>query len=412
MPHDTPYETPTVEKLALWELISGFDIRGQKTIKSVEHEEFDLVPDGWAAAMWVAYKYTQGGFLRNLLLLRPCKPEDIIMESFAVLNPSTGEVALSSVNGHSQRTASEYWTKVCQAYKARGEPDEIVRTHWFNSAPATPSSSPTSTSGSPQTDALRPGPTSSSSRLRSNANSLSVPPSLGNVGLATTLHVRYHEPLSYPFPLDANDRLFAFEPDFVSKSFTPTSPIFFASRFERLRQLYALICQENPHQDPSRRPSAQYTKLLTDVFSTLISMLLYFLAIVDSGNTLSHFGFDYLSWKAVYRACRDRGSEVFGIKKGFGENGKFLRDLNNEGKLEELFRGASEWWIQEEGVQDREGRKMIVDTLVLMKNGLLRILSNRRILRDFPELGPYFVNPYRPVPRQSFSVLNPHKRKR
>lgn len=80
---DEPHETPTLEEIELVDLVFRYPLRGNSTIAEVPPPDFDLVPDGWAAATWVAFEYGIPGnaWMRDLLTTRKCKPEEIVSSS-------------------------------------------------------------------------------------------------------------------------------------------------------------------------------------------------------------------------------------------------------------------------------------------------------------------------------------------
>ncbi|GAA5886714.1 hypothetical protein JCM16303_003290 [Sporobolomyces ruberrimus] len=410
---DEPHETPTLEEIELVDLVFRYPLRGNSTIANVAHPNFDLVPDGWAAAMWVAFEYgiPWNAWLRDLLTTRKCKPEEIGLESFAVLIREPPGLDAKAMTRRLESDQRRYWQEVCRAC---GEPRNATTIiHAYDYFPrrfpaavpipttsileprGTRSHSPATSSASPRTNPPPP----SSPRSRNPPQ-----PALPNHGPSSTpgtsdpvplqerfvIHVRHLEPTSFPCPIEQitdptttepRTVLFAFAPHHRTSSWIPSPSIFFASRFNRLRELSQLLFHAS-HPDANRDISSPSNKekIKRDIYSSLLAMLLYFTGSypVELDRPV-RVEFCYPTWKYVYEECDRRGSERFGIREAFIANRKFLFEWEEKGKCRDWFEKASEWWVPGEGSEVDKARADIRGSLIFMKNELLRIYDDKSL---------------------------------
>lgn len=162
------------------------------------------------------------------------------------------------------------------------------------------------------------------------------------------IKLRGREPIAYPVPRANTTLLFGFER--IPSSFfyphssvsIPHSAVFFASRFHYLRELVRRL-------GTARNDFELYHRIEKDIYSLLLSMLAYFVG--EKGLQGGEFDlrFDFTSWANTYRRLSNRGSDIFGVRDGFGTNREFL--LKIEVNLSSWFAAAVHWWIPEKSLK-------------------------------------------------------------
>ncbi|GAA5880583.1 hypothetical protein JCM16303_005440 [Sporobolomyces ruberrimus] len=170
----------------------------------------------------------------------------------------------------------------------------------------------------------------------------------------------------------------------------PAVPIFFASRFHRLRQLSRRLSDARLSRASRHRDSDELEIATTrDIHSVLMSMLMFFVGCKGLEHQGERHGvkvFHYPSWKDIYEECEHRGSEVFGPKDGFGSNSMFLKWLKEGGDLEHWFRDASNWWVQGDETEDRRQKALLRDTFGGMVKSLEDVFHDEQLKHDYPHL--------------------------
>ncbi|GAA5881043.1 hypothetical protein JCM16303_004650 [Sporobolomyces ruberrimus] len=390
--HATSHAIPTLsDKVRLSDLVSAFALQGQEhDIFDVEHPRFDYIPDGMAAAVRVAHEYADRDELVRLLAHRLCDPADITEESYSVLKGAVAGITIREYARESEKVQLKHWTRVCRKYKEPGIPTGIARKLIYDSSSPTVPSAPVSPTASSNTPRLLPTPPASPHSTRSQTTEpLILSPVVSTQALVS---IRFREPLPYPTPLANVRLLFGFVQGAHSDGFLPTSPIFFASRFHRLRELSRLLRYALHPRHSSSSASEEWAEtqeernIKKEIYGVLLGMLMFYLGTRASRGAQELGGFDYGFWKRVYERCGERGSEVFGLKDGFGLNREFFEEITGGGKLDDWFWEASEWWIEGDGWKEWRDRDMIVGALRGMERKLGSVLNRGLIARDFPHL--------------------------
>ncbi|GAA5886704.1 hypothetical protein JCM16303_003287 [Sporobolomyces ruberrimus] len=382
-PHHGGVELPLLKTITPYDLVT-MQLRRQEPFSGIEHEGFDLVHDGWSAAIWVSYRgHTFSDLtLRSLLYDRECRTEELVLENCAVSRRS--DVREQEL----QESVSTFWKEVCEKNNDRGIlTTEILRKRDYLEPDLRGETVPTVSTSS------APSPGGPSDSARPNAT---VRP----VGRAyRKIQIRTHEPLSYPFPVESHHHLFGFVHEPNDDDYLPGSAIFFASRFHRLRELSHHL--SNVSQG-GRAPSAHDRQAQTDMYSIIMSMLVYYRGMLVLHTTDTNFSFRYSDWKKTYKVCEEMGSEVFGFTTSFIRNREFLFELGEQGKYEGLFKRACDWWVPEDEHPVTLNKEKLYVALSQMQINLLKIFDDPQVIEDFPHrhLVRYGQStPYVPVAR-------------
>ncbi|GAA5957775.1 hypothetical protein JCM3765_003762 [Sporobolomyces pararoseus] len=214
------------------------------------------------------------------------------------------------------------------------------------------------------------------------------------------IKVLYQEPVALPFPLDENRHVHRTN----KNKLVPQSAIFFASRFYKLRQLERRITALNRCIAP---PSREQGELWEEVYSTLMSMLLYYASAFRDEDSSVPFTFDFESWKETYKHGSVYGSEIFGLKDGFGLN----RELFNR-----FMKSSSQWlenaikgWIPESDTKSEQSRKAMQ---ALMKEMLDKLSKIFKESHQDSSLSTSSLTPFVPTTRKPGSFKEELRLKR
>lgn len=200
--------------------------------------------------------------------------------------------------------------------------------------------------------------------------------------------VRIRQPLELPFTSrEARDFVYPLHQN-NKTHLVPQSAIFFASRFHRLRELVRkLEIAKSGLEDPRRghRERAEFEQRkqesLKEIYSVLLSASLYLAAMLRSNAEASRDGgrdrLEYYAstWLEVYEKGTARGSEVFGMKDGFGLNGEFLLKHRKEWSV--WSEEAIDWWCPNTSDRnlDRVNRVVLKNALNLLKKELFEMFA-------------------------------------
>lgn len=296
-----------------------------------------------------------------------------VFESFAVLKrrPAANLDAEERAQ-HLQVAVSGYWERVVQEPHVRVRPGEIVENCLHRNpvsirppVPSTPPSLHRTTPPAPPHHSSQRTPRQHPRRVHgTRTNAFVAQPRRVDPDIFQT-HTRRREPLPYPPAFRPDNQVPGFILDPQTGSYLPTSAVFFASRFNRLRELSRLLSHE---ERPAgyENPTIVH-KIKVEIYSTLISMLLYYLGQPEMKGTPSSLRFNYEEWQDVYEQCDWSGSEVFGTRAGFGLNRDFFLGLLKREIFDEWTTKATEWWVPGEGHEVAELRAMMGEKWLHLK---------------------------------------------
>jgi len=200
------------------------------------------------------------------------------------------------------------------------------------------------------------------------------------------LPVRIRQPLALPFvSSEAKDLVYpVYYPN--KTHLVPQSAIFYASRLYCLRKLVRnleVIESGLANCRPGHREHGELMKRKQEVFKQIYSVLLaaslYTSAMLrrnseeSNGVGIDKLGFYAETWLRTYENGTAKGSEIFGMKDGFGLNGEFLLKYRKE--LSSWSEEAAQWWCPDASHVDHIGRLVLGDALKEMKKELFEMYA-------------------------------------
>ncbi|GAA5886768.1 hypothetical protein JCM16303_003307 [Sporobolomyces ruberrimus] len=316
-----------------------------------------LALDGWATAIATVQGFTltrSQTKLRDLLLQGRIETKYLALESITMFSQATAVQARfphPRYNNEGTQLASESWGTMCTGLGfVRPIPSKIT--------------------------IMRP-PTNDSFR---------------------GINVNIHEPLYFPAfynPISGQAPGFNRFPRLhFPTDLVPRSAVFYASRLHCLRLLATEWKRD--HNVPSERATPRKADCEKEIYSILLQVLLYMIAIRAPGNSTLHnpnhvvgveahdsgksvCEFYAVEWLNTYRAGSACGSELFGLEGGFEKNWDFL--LENEGPFQQWFENAAHWWVPGQTPENDEDREALITGLERMKNELLTIYQNLHTIK-------------------------------
>ncbi|GAA6016412.1 hypothetical protein JCM11491_002403 [Sporobolomyces phaffii] len=318
---------------------------GNDRLAGLAHPNFDFELDGWSAAVALVQHVASStesdprtlAFRRmsRFVLEREVDPSDLTVEALAVwTSDSPPALGTDSSWFWIEADVEDYWIAACRR-ETRGNP-VVAQEQTFPRPRRDSSGNPTTT----HDDKSR---------------------------------VRVREPLAMPFP--KSDRFPFLKLDAVV---VPHSAIFFASRLYRLRQLDRRLSQlaSSPRRGLSTS-SKEVHELESELERVLVGMVLYFGAMSNLEGGLERLRFDFASWRQVYDAGTAWGSEVFGVKDGFGLNREWVDEWRRSPRRSEgRLGGVVKRWIPGDTVEEIDARKAFDETAREMENELWRIFDS------------------------------------
>ncbi|GAA5993670.1 hypothetical protein JCM5350_003019 [Sporobolomyces pararoseus] len=315
--------------MLLHEFFNRFSLKQDDQLSDFPHPDFTFEQDGWSAAVALAEDVPDWenakddyGRICTILLQKKISPSRFAIESLVQWrNPGDGDENFSDWVA---KDAESYWI----AASRRQSRDRVA----------------------PQ--------------KRTFAKSYT-----DEAGTTNHISVIYQEPIALPFPVDENRHVHRTNDNKI----VPQSAIFFASRFYKLRQLERrlnALDKSNPSHQKERGDIEE------EVHSTLMSMILYYASAYADEDSSVPFTIDYESWKETYEHGPEYGSEIFGVKDGFGLNREFFeRFLKNSSRW---FKNAVEEWIPGRDTDSVQSRKAMEVVTKKMLDKLTEIFKESR----------------------------------